>query len=142
MTSTNPGSLRELYVDPNQTWSFIKQSDTKIYTPRSKHSPTSVYSLSPTLSPDGPEYREPEGVPLAHVFKSFVASFVLQYTSTAIVMPWEVGKMLLQVQWVPRDAGEEVMEEQDGEKDMRDDVCSFNADYENKNLFYGIGHGG
>jgi fusion and transport protein UGO1 len=36
--------------------------------------------------------------------KSLVASAVLQYTSTAIAMPWEVGKMLLQVQWVPRNA--------------------------------------
>ena len=30
----------------------------------------------------------------------------LQYTSTAIAMPWEVGKLLLQVQWVPRDASD------------------------------------
>lgn len=35
----------------------------------------------------------------------FVQAF-LQYSSTAIAMPWEVGKLLLQVQWVPRDAGE------------------------------------
>ena len=119
MTS-NPASLRDLYVDPNHSWSFTKPSDTRIFTPRSRHSPTSGYSLSPTLSLDGPESNE--RVPLPHVFKSLVASFVLQYTSTAIVMPWEVGKMLLQVQWVPRDAGEEVIEE--GEKDMRDDgVC-------------------
>jgi fusion and transport protein UGO1 len=44
----------------------------------------------------------------------------MQYTSTAIVMPWEVGRLLLQVQWVPRDAGEpepsaETAEEEDGE---------------------------
>ena len=35
-------------------------------------------------------------------------------------MPWEVGRLLLQVQWVPRDAGEpepsaEIVEEGDGE---------------------------
>ncbi len=48
------------------------------------------------------------GPNFAQVFKALVASAVLQYTSTAIVMPWEVGKLLLQVQWVPRDAGEEV----------------------------------
>jgi hypothetical protein len=41
-------------------------------------------------------------------------------------MPWEVGKLLLQVQWVPRDAGEEVLgEDQEEEKDLRDDaVCT------------------
>ena len=49
---------------------------------------------------------EPSGINAAQLFKAFVASAVLQYTSTAIVMPWEVGKLLLQVQWVPRDAGE------------------------------------
>jgi len=48
------------------------------------------------------------GPNFAQVFKALVASAVLQYTSTAIVMPWEVGKLLLQVQWVPRDAGEDV----------------------------------
>jgi len=37
-----------------------------------------------------------------------------------MVMPWEVGRLLLQVQWVPRDAGElesttEIVEEDDEE---------------------------
>jgi fusion and transport protein UGO1 len=43
---------------------------------------------------------------------------MLQYTSTAIAMPWEVGKLLLQVQWVPRDVQDsdlvqEVVEEEE-----------------------------
>ena len=33
-----------------------------------------------------------------------MASELLQYTGTALVMPWEVGKILLQIQWVPRDS--------------------------------------
>jgi len=41
-----------------------------------------------------------------------VASALLQYTSSALVNPWEVGKLLLQVQWVPRDAGEPQTEEE------------------------------
>lgn len=40
------------------------------------------------------------------LLKTLVASAFLQYTTTAIAIPWEVGKLLLQVQWVPRDAGE------------------------------------
>lgn len=32
-----------------------------------------------------------------------VTSLLLQYSSTCISMPFEVGKMLLQVQWVPKD---------------------------------------
>jgi fusion and transport protein UGO1 len=47
-----------------------------------------------------------------------VAGFT-QYASTAIAMPWEVGKTLLQVQWVPRDARDlelnAELEEEDGE---------------------------
>lgn len=35
-----------------------------------------------------------------------LASTLLHYSSTAIAMPWEVGKLLLQVQWVPRDASD------------------------------------
>lgn len=40
------------------------------------------------------------------LLKTLIASAVLGYTTTAIAMPWEVGKCLLQVQWVPRDAGQ------------------------------------
>jgi fusion and transport protein UGO1 len=39
-------------------------------------------------------------------------------------MPWEVGKMLLQVQWVPRDAGEPEPLVLDVVKNVDDDaVC-------------------
>jgi len=151
-----PSSLRDLYVDPDQAWSFsspkpynatvgtsghqpLPAQPIHQYTPHPRHSPTSVFSLSPSLSPSpSPDsflgYREPEGVPLPHIFKSLVASFVLQYTSTAIVMPWEVGKLLLQVQWVPRDAGEELLDEdQEGEKESRDDaVCTLIYCWTNK----------
>lgn len=37
------------------------------------------------------------------LLKALIAGAVLQYTSTALAMPFEVGKLLLQVQWVPRD---------------------------------------
>jgi len=42
-------------------------------------------------------------------------------------MPWEVGKLLLQVQWVPRDAGEvdedEVEVAVDDQEDAVGDIC-------------------
>ena len=41
---------------------------------------------------------------MGFLLKWLIASAVLGYTTTAIAMPWEVGKCLLQVQWVPRDA--------------------------------------
>ncbi|EPQ28522.1 uncharacterized protein PFL1_03825 [Pseudozyma flocculosa PF-1] len=35
--------------------------------------------------------------------RALLVSGALQYTSTCLAMPFEVGKLLLQVQWVPRD---------------------------------------
>lgn len=35
--------------------------------------------------------------------RSFVASSFQGFLSTALIMPFEVGKTLAQVQWVPRD---------------------------------------
>lgn len=73
----------------------------------------SIFELSPELA-------EPGGLDLGLLFKTLIASAALGYTTTAIAMPWEVGKCLLQVQWVPRDveqvdeaelAPEEVAEE-------------------------------
>lgn len=37
------------------------------------------------------------------VLTSMLVSGALQYTSTCLAMPFEVGKLLLQVQWVPRE---------------------------------------
>jgi fusion and transport protein UGO1 len=42
----------------------------------------------------------------ALLVKAMVASALMQYTTAAIAMPFDVGKTLLQVQWVPRDADE------------------------------------
>ncbi|CAO1619397.1 unnamed protein product [Parajaminaea phylloscopi] len=40
---------------------------------------------------------------LGELAKAGVLSLALQYSSTCIAMPFEVGKLLLQVQWVPKD---------------------------------------
>ena len=55
-----------------------------------------IFELSPTLA-------EPGGLDLGLLLKMLIASDVLGYTTMAIAMPWEVGKCLLLVQWVPRD---------------------------------------
>ena len=41
-------------------------------------------------------------VDLKIVLRGFVGSALLGYAGTALVMPWEVGKLLLQIQWIPR----------------------------------------
>lgn len=40
---------------------------------------------------------------ISDILRALLISGALQYTSTCLAMPFEVGKLLLQVQWVPRD---------------------------------------
>jgi hypothetical protein len=65
--------------------------------------------------------------------KALLASAFLQYTTTAIAMPWEVGKVLLQVQWVPKrfEEGElslelelEMEDEEDNDELVRRGRCN------------------
>ena len=134
MSSPSESSLRDLYIDPAQTWAFTTpaplQNATSPAPPAAPSAPVapsyqwstrpshnSIFDLSPSL-----DLSEPSGINAAQLFKAFVASAVLQYTSNAIAMPWEVGKLLLQVQWVPRDAGEP--EPLYAEDDHEEAVCS------------------
>jgi fusion and transport protein UGO1 len=102
---SNPSSLRDLYSTNPPTWSFTTPSNLTRSPPSSPHTfssrpiQNSVFELSPGLA-------EPGGLDLGLLLKTLVASAVLEYTTTVIAMPWEVGKCLLQVQWVPRDAGQ------------------------------------
>ena len=108
---SNPSSLRDLYSTNPPTWSFTTPSNsTRPPSPPSSSSipphtfssrpiQNSVFELSPGLA-------EPGGLELGLLLKTLIASAVLEYTTTVIAMPWEVGKCLLQVQWVPRDAGQ------------------------------------
>lgn len=101
-------SLRELYSDPSSTWSFVPNlpapnSNSSVVDPvaapglqwNSRPAHNSIFDLSPDLN-------EGTGINAVTLLKALTASAVLHYTSTAIAMPWEVGKLLLQVQWVPR----------------------------------------
>lgn len=108
---SNPSSLRDLYGAHQPTWFFTPPSTgsssrpppppqttgSPSYTFPSRPAQNSIFELSPTLA-------EPGGLEFGLVLKTLIASALLGYTTTAIAMPWEVGKCLLQVQWVPRDA--------------------------------------
>jgi fusion and transport protein UGO1 len=129
MTST--ASLRDLYHVPSSSWSFTPPpgAPQNVSPPAPAPPPTppssyqwstrpaynSVLDLSPSL-----DLSEPYTIDAVLLVKSLVASAVLQYTSTAIAMPWEVGKMLLQVQWVPRNAvlPEQIPEEGEEEEEI------------------------
>lgn len=102
-----PASLRDLYIDPSSAWAFLPPKVPEptptgpSYQWSTRPSHNSIFDLSPSL-----DLSEPSNIDVANLFKALVASAFLQYTSTAIAMPWEVGKLLLQVQWVPRNAVE------------------------------------
>jgi fusion and transport protein UGO1 len=104
---TSSASLRDLYSSPSSAWSFLPAygppgtngtATSGQWSTRPSHN--SIFDLSPSR-----DLGEPNHVNVTVLFHGLVASAFLQYTSTAVAMPWEVGKMLLQVQWVPRDAG-------------------------------------
>ncbi|KAF7367226.1 hypothetical protein MSAN_00784400 [Mycena sanguinolenta] len=110
MTSSS-ASLRGLYSDPSSAWSFVPSTppaasnSTPQYSPpppqwSSRPAHNSIFDLSPELA------HPSDGIDPVHLLQTVAASAILQYISTAVAMPWEVGKLLLQVQWVPRDAGE------------------------------------
>ena len=98
-----------MYVPSQAPWSFVppQSNNTSASAVASSVSRTSyewstrtlanpVFDLSSSLT-------EPEGVDVRLLLKTLIAGAVLQYTSTALAMPFEVGKLLLQIQWVPRD---------------------------------------
>jgi len=107
---SSPPSIRDLYTDPSSTWSFNPKLPPSNVTPEQPPPSSSSFKWSsrPTRPPHNsifdlsPDLNESSDVNVTHLLRALVASAVLQYTSTAIAMPWEVGKLLLQVQWVPR----------------------------------------
>ena len=109
---SSPASLRDLYAPPSNAWTFAPaaQNGTSLDppTPGPSHQWTTrtasnpLFDLSASLTPEEDE----AGFELSVVLRGLVASALLQYAATAVAIPWEVGKTLLQVQWVPRNADE------------------------------------
>lgn len=120
-TMSSPSSLRELYAPPTTSWSFDSSSEpapvpvgsvpssSASYQWATRPSQNSVLDLSPSLGETGANG--------AQIARAIAASALMQYTTTAMIMPFEVGKTLLQVQWVPRDA--EDLPEADVEEEDR-----------------------
>ena len=126
---SNPSSLRNLYSTSPPTWSFTppsnstgpppgapQTSNVSSHTFSSRPVQNSIFELSPGLA-------DPGGLDLGLLLKTLIASAALGYTTTAIAMPWEVGKCLLQVQWVPRDA-EQVDEAEPATEEVAEEVRS------------------
>ncbi|KAK0465246.1 mitochondrial carrier domain-containing protein [Desarmillaria tabescens] len=135
-----PPSLRDLYNGSSSAWSFVPPpsppsanssppaSSSSSFQWSTRPTPNSIFDLSPDLN-------DANGVNAVDLLKTLAASAVLQYTSSAIAMPWEVGKMLLQVQWVPRDSHDyhvdvEPEDDDDALSDSSNDNESYFADPE------------
>ena len=94
-SATHSGAGSSSSIIPNPSSGQLKWS--------SRPAHNSVFDLSPSLDPNDPSGH---GLDIKILLPAALASALLQYTSTALAMPWEVGRVLLQVQWVPRDVGE------------------------------------
>ncbi|KAI5124403.1 hypothetical protein M0805_008287 [Coniferiporia weirii] len=140
MSSAGQGSLRDSYSTPLSSWSFIPPTNNSAsssapapalapglepsYQWSSRPRPNSIYELSPDLN------FEPSTLNALSLLRAAAASAILQYLSTAVVNPFEVGKTLLQVQYVPKDAVavEDMEMDPVQEEEISDESSS--ADYE------------
>ena len=128
-----PTSLRELYTTPSTAWSFVppslsQDSSNSSHPPAAGSSSSSPWSTRTApnplfdLSSSLPE--DDSGLNVVAFGKELLLAALLEYSTSAIAQPWEVGRTLLQVQWIPRDPTDLA---HDGSPEVVDDegeVCS------------------
>lgn len=115
MDSTSAHPLRPYYTpEPlDHSWSSISAAASAPQSlPSSSRLPKPALPV-PSASLTRPNRYEPtslfgqgEAPTAGTMLRAFVTSSLLSFTSTALVMPFEVGKTLAQVQWVPREGVE------------------------------------
>ena len=127
MSSAGSGSLRDQYAAPPPSWSFVppeslnssSSNGARLQVEKdpsfqwsTRPRQNSIYDLSPDLD------IEPNTPNAVALLRAFAASAILQYLGAAIENPFEVGKTLLQIQYIPRntvpiDDGEHNQEEEE-----------------------------
>ncbi|KAG8858724.1 hypothetical protein FRB96_004861 [Tulasnella sp. 330] len=120
MASSSGGSLRDTYSTPPDSWSFVPEitstgssSLNASNASWGRSSKTHVFDMTPAPFEDirsGLLLDEMDGRDWGKMTSDFVASMMLAYAGTAVVMPFEVAKTLLQVQWIPKEDIDDVME--------------------------------
>ncbi|KAF8523072.1 mitochondrial carrier domain-containing protein [Hysterangium stoloniferum] len=117
---TSSGSLRDSYSKSPSSWSFqTSPSDHSPSPPSSSPSvpkyewstrlnTNPVFDLSPSLN--GANDDNP--VKIHFVIPGIAGSALVNFAGAAFVMPWEVAKVLLQIQWIPRDGGIKAISEE------------------------------
>jgi len=143
------GSLRDAYSPPANEWMFVAipasgtPSSAGSAGPSTSTSTSTWSAGSPPgrarvldLSPYPYEEIDPDAaLDTKSAFRWLVSAAVLQYATTGIAMPFEVAKILMQCQWIPKDAieGESpIITEEAHEDDDSED----NEDSVRHSLFY------
>jgi len=120
MTSQGAPSLRDLYNKPSSSWSFVPVANGNS-NGASSSSVAPAEASSYQWSSRNPLYDistgidlEPSSVNVSVAVRGAAMSALLVFFSTAVEIPWEVGRTLLQVQYIPREA--KAVEESDAEE--------------------------
>ncbi|KIP06926.1 hypothetical protein PHLGIDRAFT_127964 [Phlebiopsis gigantea 11061_1 CR5-6] len=105
---SSPTSLRDLYAPPPHAWSFVAPLTNATDAASAPLAPSTSYqwtSRQPGSSLLGTAGKLPddEGLDVKALIVGLFTSALLQYATTAVAVPWDVSKTLLQVQWIPRD---------------------------------------
>ncbi|TCD61581.1 hypothetical protein EIP91_008236 [Steccherinum ochraceum] len=106
---STPASLRDLYAPPSNAWSFsLAQSSnsTPPAPPSSSYQWSTRTHANPLLDLSASIAQDDEGLGAKLILQGLLYSALLRFSTSVVTVPWDVGKTLLQVQWVPRDAGE------------------------------------
>ena len=127
---SSPSSLRDLYAPPPNTWSFNATPSTNVSDAGSPAVPAASASYQwstrqgsrPLLGLSG-TLPDDEGLDVKALMVGLFTSALLQYATTAVAVPWEVGKTLLQVQWIPRDIDTIPLREYAKEQEEEEEVC-------------------
>ncbi|KZT65565.1 mitochondrial carrier [Daedalea quercina L-15889] len=116
--TTPPTSLRDFYATSSNAWSFIPASlpgspenSTDIYSPGNSSSSyewSTRTNLNPLFDLSATYAANEDGIDVKLVLQGLLTAALSSYASQALTMPFEVGKTLLQVQWMPRDASEPI----------------------------------
>lgn len=115
MDSTSAHPLRPYYVPQPQDHSWASISASAAAAPAASASARLPKPAAPLPSPGlsranryepSSLFGQADAPTAGTMLRAFVTSSLLSFTSTALVMPFEVGKTLAQVQWVPREGVE------------------------------------
>ncbi len=119
---SSPPSLRDTYIPPHNDWSFVPSSQSNSTSPEISSSPSSssyqwstrpapppIFGLSSSLQ-DG-SGLDGSGLDISSLIPAFLGTVLIEYATCAVAVPILVGQTLLQVQWVPRNACDALVDE-------------------------------